>query len=95
MSVQETVAPADLSDQPAETAKGGSRRERRRDKRRERRGRGGASSGGGAVYGLGLIGAVVYFFEGAVTPRDYALALPKAMFWPAFLVYRLLKSFDV
>ena len=52
---------------------------------------GAANSGGGAVYGLGMIGAVVYFFGSAQSGRDYVLAAPKAVFWPALLVYKLLK----
>jgi hypothetical protein len=51
----------------------------------------GGSSGGGAVYGIGLIGAAVYFFGSAETNADYALAIPKAVVWPAIVVYRLLK----
>jgi hypothetical protein len=52
---------------------------------------GGTQTGGGAVYGLGMIGAAAYFFGSAESGRDYALAVPKAVFWPALLVYRLLK----
>jgi hypothetical protein len=48
--------------------------------------------GGGAVYGIGMIGALVYFFQSAGTGRDKALAAPKAIFWPALLVYKLLKQ---
>ena len=47
--------------------------------------------GGGAVYGLGMIGALVYFAGPAQSPRDYALALGKAAVWPAILVYLALK----
>jgi hypothetical protein len=53
--------------------------------------KGGTQTGGGAVYGLGMIGAVAYFFGSAETARDYVLAAPKAVFWPALLVYKLLK----
>jgi hypothetical protein len=55
-------------------------------------GQGGTQAGGGAVYGLGMIGAAAYFFGSAESGRDYALAVPKAIFWPALLVYKLLKS---
>lgn len=51
----------------------------------------GPQPGGDAVYGLGLIGAAAYFFGSAQTGRDYVLAGPKAVFWPALLVYRLLR----
>ncbi len=53
----------------------------------------GPANGGGAVYGLGMIGAAVYFFQSAESGWDYVLAFPKAIVWPALLVYKLLKSF--
>jgi len=52
----------------------------------------GTAAGGGAVYGLGMMGAMVYFFRSAETGWDYVLAVPKASVWPALLVYKLLKS---
>ena len=65
----------------------------RRDRKRWRK-KGSPAAGGGAVYGLGMIGALVYFFGSAVSGTDYVLAFPKAMLWPAVLVYKLLKSLD-
>ena len=62
-----------------------------RKSRRPRRN--GAPASGGAVYGLGMIGAMVYFLRSAVSTRDQVLAIPKACVWPALLVYKLLKSF--
>jgi hypothetical protein len=63
--------------------------------RKARRSRqGGPPAGGGAVYGIGMIGALVYFVQTAEKGWDYLLALPKAVVWPALLVYRLLKSLD-
>jgi hypothetical protein len=59
--------------------------------------KGGASTrnappaGGGAVYGLGMIGALAYFLGSAETPGDYVLAVGKAIVWPALLVYRAFK----
>ena len=58
-----------------------------------RRRQNGAPASGGAVYGLGMIGAMVYFLRTAVSTQDYLLAIPKAGVWPALLVYKLLKSF--
>ena len=46
-----------------------------------------SSSGGNAVYGLGLIGALVYFWQLADSFGGYLLAILKALVWPAFLVY--------
>jgi len=47
----------------------------------------GSAGGGNAVYGLGLIGALVYFVQQAHGFGDYVLAVLKALVWPAFLVY--------
>lgn len=47
---------------------------------------GGTSS---AVYGLGFIGALVYFLQHATTAGMVLLGIFKAVFWPAFLVYRV------
>ncbi len=45
---------------------------------------------GGALYFLGMIGAAVYFLQHATGWWGLAVALLKALVWPAFLVYRLL-----
>lgn len=42
-----------------------------------------------AIYGLGLIGAAVYFIRHANTFWAGALGLLKAIVWPAILVYKL------
>lgn len=49
------------------------------------------AQGGGsdAVYGIGLIGAWVYYFKRATTPRERVEAFFKGLVWPAFLVYDL------
>jgi len=46
----------------------------------------------GAVYGLGLIGAAIYFISQATSFWCGALGLLKAIVWPAFLVYEALKA---
>jgi len=46
---------------------------------------------GGAVYGLGLIGAAVYFIQHAGTFWLGVLGFLKALVWPAFVVYEFLK----
>lgn len=43
-----------------------------------------------AVYGMGLIGAAVYFIQQADSFGAGALGLLKAFIWPALLVYRFL-----
>jgi hypothetical protein len=68
-------------------------REKKAWRPRQRPTQNGTAAGGGAVYGLGMIGAMVYFFRSAQTGQDYVLAVPKAVVWPALLVYKLLKSF--
>ena len=40
-----------------------------------------------AVYGLGLIGAWVFYIGRAGTPRERVLGFFKGLVWPAFLVY--------
>jgi len=46
---------------------------------------------GHAVYGLGFIGAAVYFIGQATTFWMGVLGFLKAIVWPAFLIYGLLK----
>jgi hypothetical protein len=48
--------------------------------------------GGGAVYGLGFIGACIYFIGTAPTFWLGVLGFLKAIVWPAFLVFAALKS---
>ena len=43
------------------------------------------------VYGLGMIGALVYYIGHAATFWMGVLGFFKAVFWPAMLVYELLK----
>lgn len=45
---------------------------------------------GGQVYGLGIIGAAVYYLHTTVGFWPSVVALLKALVWPAFLVYHLL-----
>ena len=51
--------------------------------------------GGNAVYGLGFIGALVYYIQQADGFWMGVLGILKALVWPAFLVYELLKSLAV
>jgi hypothetical protein len=46
---------------------------------------------GNAVYGLGLIGSAVYYISTATSFWMGILGFLKAIVWPAFLVYGLLK----
>ena len=47
---------------------------------------------GGAVYGLGLIGALVWFWRQANTPGEHAVGVLKALVWPAFLVHHAFRA---
>lgn len=44
-----------------------------------------------AVYGLGLIGAAVYYISAATGFWMGVVGFLKALVWPAFLVYETLK----
>ena len=48
-------------------------------------------AGGGAVYGLGLIGAAVYYIQEASGFGEFVVACLKAIVWPVFVVYKLLQ----
>jgi len=45
------------------------------------------AAGGGAIYGLGIFGAFVYFWQQADSFWSYAFTFFQALFWPAFMVY--------
>lgn len=47
------------------------------------------AAGGGAIYGLGIFGALVYFWQQADAFWEYVLAVFKGLFWPAFMVYEV------
>lgn len=58
----------------------------------DRKGRRGGPGGGGAVYGLGWIGSVVWFWQQAQGFGEHVVGVLKAFVWPAFLVYDALKA---
>ncbi|HLF32623.1 MAG TPA: hypothetical protein VI583_00205 [Cyclobacteriaceae bacterium] len=47
--------------------------------------------GSNAVYGLGLIGAAIYFIANSTGFWMGVLGFLKAIVWPAFVVYELMK----
>ncbi len=47
----------------------------------------------GAIYGLGLIGAAIYYISASTTFWMGVIGILKSLVWPAFLVYELLKHF--
>ncbi len=50
------------------------------------------NGGSGAVYGLGMIGAWVYFIGHATTFWLGVLGFLKGIVWPAFLVFEAFKA---
>ena len=45
-----------------------------------------------ALYGVGMIGAAIYYIGAATSFGMGVLGFLKALVWPAFLVYEALKS---
>jgi len=45
----------------------------------------------GAVYGMGFIGALIFYIQTATTFWIGVLGFFKAIFWPAILIYKLLQ----
>lgn len=50
------------------------------------------AAGGGAIYGLGVFGAWVWFFQQAEGFWAYVLAIFQGIFWPAFMVYEVFRT---
>jgi hypothetical protein len=50
----------------------------------------GGGGGSGAIYGLGVIGALFYFLQNANSLVTVIVGIGKAIFWPAILMYQLL-----
>ena len=48
------------------------------------------NNAGNAVYGLGLIGAAVYFIQHSPTFWMGVVGLLKAIIWPALVIYKVL-----
>lgn len=47
------------------------------------------------VYGMGFIGALIYFIATATSFWTGVVGIFKAIFWPAFLVYEALMAMGV
>lgn len=47
------------------------------------------NSAPGVIYGLGVLGAAVYYLQHASTLWLGILGILKAIIWPAFIVFRL------
>jgi len=50
------------------------------------------AAGGGAIYGLGIFGAWVFFWQQAEGFLGYIWAIVKGLIWPAYMVYNVFAS---
>lgn len=53
------------------------------------------NAGGGAIYGLGIFGALIYFLQHAHTFSAGVWGIVQAIFWPAVMVYKALELLKV
>lgn len=49
------------------------------------------NAGSGALYGLGMLGALVYFLQHSTSFFDGLVGIFKAIFWPGVVLYRVLE----
>jgi hypothetical protein len=52
----------------------------------------GAAAGGGAIYGLGIFGAIVFYWQQADSFWEYVGSIFQGIFWPAFMVYEVFEA---
>ena len=48
-----------------------------------------AAVGGGSIYGLGIFGAFIYFWQTAEGFWEYVLSFIQGVFWPAWMIYEV------
>ena len=53
-----------------------------------------SGQGGSVVFGLGLIGAFVWFWQQADGLGEHFVGVLKALVWPAFLVYEAFRALN-
>jgi len=53
------------------------------------------NAGTGAIYGIGIFGALVYFLQNATTLWEGIIGIVYAVFWPGVVVYKVLELFKV
>ena len=61
----------------------------------DRRGNGGGAAGAGAIYGLGFIGALVYYIGTATSFWDGVWGVCQSLVWPAFFVYGVMDKLHI
>jgi hypothetical protein len=57
-------------------------------------GNSGATASGGAIYGIGIFGAWVYFWQEADRFWEYLFAVIQGLLWPAWMVYEAFRALD-
>lgn len=55
----------------------------------------GQNNSGGMVYGLGLIGALIYFYPQMIGFNGFVMSLGKSLVWPGLLVFEALKLLNL
>ena len=53
------------------------------------------NAGGGALYGIGIFGALIYFMQTATSFAAVLIGIVKAIFWPAVIVYKVLQMLNL
>ena len=53
------------------------------------------NAGSGAIYGLGMLGALVYFIQHATSFWGGIIGIIEAIFWPGVVVYKVLEMFKL
>lgn len=53
------------------------------------------SSDWGAIYSIGVIGAVIYFFQRADGFVEVVVGLIKGVFWPGVIVHKVLELLNM
>ena len=49
------------------------------------------NASGGAIYGIGMLGALVYFISHATSFWGGLVGILESIFWPAVVLYRVLE----
>lgn len=53
------------------------------------------NAGSGAIYGLGVIGALIYYIQTSTSFLDGVWGIIQAIFWPAVVVYKALELLNL
>jgi len=53
------------------------------------------NAGSGAIYGLGMLGALVYFIQHPTSVPEGIIGFFKAVFWPGVILYKVLEVLNM